>query len=77
MIENDPELAENQRLDNNNIELLMKISYSLKTLKLAITIFNISYFVGIVWLIYCDFTGNSGDDQSERSDFVFVYKLGN
>jgi hypothetical protein len=72
MIESDPELAENQRLDNNNIELLMKISYSLKTLKLAITIFNISYFVGIVWLIFCDFTGNTGDGTN-RTDFVFYY----
>ena len=69
MIDQDPELAENQDIDNNNIELLMKIGYGLKTLKLAITIFNISYFMGIIWLIYCDFTSKDW----ERDDFIFTY----
>lgn len=74
MIEHKPDLAENQDIDNNNIELLMKIQYGLKTLKLAITIFNISYFMGVIWLIFCDFTANA--DPALRDDFIKVYDLG-
>lgn len=74
MIVHKPDLAENQDIDNNNIELLMKIQYGLKTLKLAITIFNISYFMGIIWLIFCDIT--SKENAAERDDFVATYSLG-
>ena len=70
LIEREPKLAENQDIDNNNIELLMKIGYGLKTLKLAIAIFNISYFMGIIWLLFCDFTSKT---EGDRDDFVFVY----
>jgi hypothetical protein len=51
----------------------MKIGYGLKTLKLAIAIFNISYFMGIIWLLFCDFTSNS---EGPRDDFVAAYGLG-
>lgn len=51
----------------------MKIGYGLKTLKLAIVIFNISYFMGIIWLLFCDFTSK---DEGVRDDFVKVYGLG-
>lgn len=49
----------------------MKIQYGLKTLKLAITIFNISYFMGIIWLIFCDMTSDPVD--ADRTDFVKTY----
>jgi len=51
----------------------MKIGYGLKTLKLAITIFNISYFVGIIWLLFCEFTS---DRESGVNDFIKEYRLG-
>lgn len=77
MIEHDPDLAENQDIDNNNIELLMKIGYGLKTLKLAIVIFNISYFMGIIWLIYCDFTRDPEFfEKGKDPDFIAEYELG-
>ena len=34
----------------------MLINYILRTLKLIILIFNISFFFGILWLIFCDLT---------------------
>lgn len=56
IIQNDPELAENSELDNNNIMLILMISYFFKTFKLVIIILTVSYFIGMVWYIYCDLT---------------------
>jgi hypothetical protein len=36
----------------------MIINYMLKTFKLIITIVNISFFIGMFWLIYCEVTMN-------------------
>ena len=51
---NDP-LADNKLEDNTKIITLMYIDYSLKTLKLIIIISNCSYFIGIIWYIFCEF----------------------
>lgn len=56
IIQNEPELAENSDLDNNNIMLILMISYFFKTFKLVIIILTVSYFIGMVWYIYCDLT---------------------
>jgi len=69
LIAQDKRIGENQDIDRNNIEFLMKVGYGLKTMKLAIIIFNISYFVGILWLIFCDFTT---DPMQENGDKNFV-----
>ena len=53
-IEKDPLIDENTLQDNNNIDALMNFKYFLETLKLVIVIFNVSYFTGIFWIIYCD-----------------------
>jgi len=45
----------------------MKVGYGLKTMKLAIIIFNISYFVGILWLIFCDFTTDVKQTNGEMN----------
>ena len=46
----------NKLIDNNKIETILIISYSLKTFKLVIIILNMSYIVGMSWLIICEFT---------------------
>ena len=56
LIKNKPELADDMDQDNNQIEFLMMVNYGLKTLKLIILIINISFFLGMFWLIYCDVT---------------------
>lgn len=53
-IKNNPELSEDIINDHNNIETLLYVSYTIKTFKLVIIIINISYFVGMFWLIYCE-----------------------
>jgi hypothetical protein len=56
IIKSDPELAENSDLDNNNIMLILMISYFFKTFKLVVIILTVSYFIGIFWYIFCDLT---------------------
>ena len=53
-IKKDPKLGQDQTDDHNRIELIMKIDYCLKTLKLIIIIINISFFIGIFFLVFCE-----------------------
>jgi hypothetical protein len=55
IIEEDHELANNIEIDNTKIEELLWISYALKTIKLIITIMNISFMTGTFWLMLCEF----------------------
>ena len=52
----DPALAENRDLDQNKIMRIIMISYIFKIFKLVILIFQVSYFLGIFFYIYCDVT---------------------
>jgi hypothetical protein len=49
-----PELEENTDLDLNNIEMQMTIKFTLQTFKLILVIFNCSYFIGIIWIVFAD-----------------------
>ena len=49
-----PHLAEETVSDQNNVESLLMISYTLKILKLGIVIGNISYLTGVGWLVLCE-----------------------
>ena len=53
-IKKDLKLAEDVINDHNNIETLLFVSYTIKTFKLVILIINISYFIGMIWLIFCE-----------------------
>lgn len=55
-IKSDPLIAEDTENDHNSIEALMIFSYLLKTTKLIIIIVNISYFLGMFWITFCDLT---------------------
>ena len=53
-VKKDPVLAEDIVTDHNGIELLLFIRYSFTTFRLILTIFNISFFVGMFWNILCE-----------------------
>ena len=59
----DPELGEDMEQDNNQIELLLFISYGFQTAKLFIIVFNLSFFIGMFWLIFCSFTKNVFENE--------------
>ena len=54
IVENDEELANNREIDNNNIEEILIISYVLKIFKLIVVIMNITYLIGMIWMILCE-----------------------
>lgn len=54
LIREDLKLGEDTLKDHNNFNTMIFISYGVKTLKLIILIFNVSFFIGMVWLIYCE-----------------------
>lgn len=53
IIDGDHKLANNIYLDNNKIEEILLISYSLRILKLVIIIGNVCYLLAIFWIIGC------------------------
>jgi len=64
------ELANNIDLDQNKIMTVIMISYIFKTFKLVIIIFQVSYFLGIFFYIYCsivrDIHGNDSNIEEEQ-----------
>ena len=49
----DVDKRDNIDLDQNKIMTVIMISYIFKTFKLVIIIFQVSYFLGIFFYIYC------------------------
>jgi hypothetical protein len=50
----DYEFATNILENNNPVESLMHTGYLLKTLQLTIIIVNLSYIIGMLFLIFCE-----------------------
>lgn len=55
IIDEDPELAENQEMDNNYVNRVFTISYIHKIVQQVCILFSCSYFFGILWYIICKF----------------------
>ena len=55
-IEKDPEIGEDTLSDHNNVVILMATGHVFRIIKLILVIFNISYFVGIIFLIFAEIT---------------------
>ena len=55
-IEYDPTVGEDQVNDHNKIEDLIKITFLIRILKLIIILLNISFFVGMIFMIFADTT---------------------
>ena len=76
MIEQKPELANSQLEDNSKISLIIITKYSIRTVKLIIVLFSISYFVGVAWFIICDFyTDEHKDWDGDIHEDYFFFKF--
>ena len=53
-MKNDPLIAEDTLQDHNSFDFLMKWNHGLQIFKLVIVIINISYFVGIVFMLVAE-----------------------
>ena len=54
-------------IDNNKIELILIISYTLKTLLMIIVILNLSFFFGHFWIMFCHFEEDILHDAEYKS----------
>jgi len=68
LIEKNPKLANNIYLDNNKIEEILNISYSLRIIQLVYIIGNISMIMAILWIIGCEIIEDFGLNMSKWSD---------
>lgn len=74
LVDENPKLAKNSDLDNNNIMLILMISYFFKVVKLVIFIVIVSYFMGMLWYIYCELTQKPANDDEDLG-FILFFKL--
>ena len=72
IIDDEPELADNSDLDNNNIMTILMIYYFFKTFKLIVVIVTISYFMGMLWYIFCDLTFIPLEELDGSQDVGFL-----
>ena len=72
---NDRELREDQRFENNQINLILKISYVFQTVKLIVLILTVSYFIGMIWYIFCEITLKQPTPQDEHQGFILEFSL--
>lgn len=87
MIKKNLEVGNDKNNDRIKINMLMMISYTLRILKLVIILFNLSYFFGIAWYIYCNLVNKiithqiweelaTGEHPKEEEEyFISVYGM--
>ena len=78
LIANNPLLAEDTVSDHSPVNFLMKISHALKIFELVILILNVSYFIGIIYLIVCQLNMNLGrliDEESQMEYFIEYFSI--
>ena len=73
-IKDDPKIGDETIADYNNIENCLLTNYSLQIFKLVITILNISYFVGMIWLTFCVLI-NTVDGLDNGNNFLEYFGL--
>ena len=71
----DPTVCDDTFTDHNNLDRVLYCKHSFSVLKLVIIILNIAYFLGIFWLIFCNFSlemVDSGYDTATAPGFYFL-----
>ena len=75
MIKNDQIMAADIYGDHNRIQFLVVFSFSLKIFKLMVIIFNISYFLGFFWYIFCDEMMPVEHEKNDSNYFISNFQL--
>ena len=53
IINNDPEKAEDIVNDLNGISGIISTNFAIKIIRVCLVVFNLSYFLGFFWFIFC------------------------
>ena len=70
----DKQKFSNTVIDHNKIERIVFIGYALASIKLALSIFNISFFTGIFWYIFVDITDDLQFEETFFTSFEVIKK---
>jgi len=60
-----PEIASDMNNNHTQTDAQMYVGFLLKGFKLVIIIFNLSFFLGIFWLIFCESTQYLFDEYND------------
>ena len=78
LIKSNPLLAEDTLTDHNNVDMLMNTSHGLKIFELVILIMNISYFIGIIFMIVAQLNmaiGRMIDEDTDMEYFIEYFSI--
>jgi len=79
-IKKNPELGEDKLHDHNRIVYNIYLGNGLATIKLVVIIFNISFFMGVFWLVFCDLSrdiekeNEAGTENLNDWHMTFLYQ---
>ena len=75
LILNHKDLAEDQLTDRNKITLVTLLNLCFKTIRITVITLNISYFVGILWLVITRTIESNNDEEVHGEDVTTVANL--
>jgi len=77
-IDEHPEFREDSEQDHNKIDNLLFWGYTLKILKIIFLLFNISFYVGMFFLLFCEYQMKLEDlGSTEEEFFLYHYNIWN
>ena len=65
-IKADGNWGEDKIQDKNQVDNLLMMMYGLKVFKLVLVIVNISFYMGIIWMIFCDLNEKLSNDSKQE-----------
>ena len=72
VIEKKPDLSNDFNQDNNNIGVILAISHLVKSFRLVVIIFNFSYFIGMLWIIICQYYEDFEEHFDQDGNLIIV-----
>ena len=61
--------------EHNAIDAILRINHTFRTFRLIILISTVSYFLGMVWYIFCELTNQDPAPEEEHPSFFQNYEI--
>ena len=74
MIDSNDPSANDKLLDQTKITFVLMLQGTLRTIKLAVIILNISYFMGILWFVFCEAERDFFSDLFMQTEIMEDYE---
>jgi hypothetical protein len=73
MIDSNDPTANDMLMDHTKITFVLMLQGVLRTIKLAVIILNLSYFIGILWFVFCEAERDFFNDQYMQTSIMEDY----